>query len=167
VTFSFKLDCGASARFPAALSALVPTATLTLSAGFRAVPPAPGCGYGGFSRGVHYFGGEATLKTGSSFLGVEARVNGRALLGLVCADDQWRSSPVRTGVSVLVTGTLFVWGQANPRAFYVEPSSGGVCGQQQTGAILPPGTGFDAGVVRGEADALSYNMIETGWGSCF
>jgi hypothetical protein len=167
VTFAFKLDCGASSRFPAALSALVPTASLTISAGFRAVPRAPWCGYGGFSRGVHYFGGVATLKTGNSILGVEARVTGRALLGLVCADDQWQSSPVRAGVSVLVTGTLFVGGVSTPRSYYVEPSSSGVCGQQQTGAVLPPGTGFDAGAVRGEADGLSYNMIETGWGSCF
>ena len=79
----------------------------------------------------------------------------------ICSDSQAQRSPALVGVALLVTGEVRLAGVTTPQAFYLEPSSAGVCGQRQTGAILPDGTGFDA------SDGFSYNLIDSGMGRCF
>ena len=162
VTFEFRLDCGALARLPSAISNIVPTAVLTMSAGFDSLPAASGCRGGGFSRGVHYMSGSASVSAGNKWLGIAARAQGKVLVGLVCADNQAQGSSVLVGASIIVTGTLYVAGVSAQRAFYVEPSSGGgSCGSWQSGAVLPDGKAFNG------ADGLSYNLYNSNLGVCF
>ncbi len=158
ITYDLSLSC--IPRFPSKVAKLAPSVSLTVSIGFERVTGRY-CNVGGFSRGVHFASGVASINAGNWALGFAGSVQGKILLGLVCSDDQGQSSPARVGVSLLVTGELRIAGVTTPQAYYLEPSSAGVCGQRQTGSILPDGTGFDA------SDGLSYNLIDSGVGRCF
>lgn len=106
--------------------------------------------------------GEASVSAGNRWLGISARVQGRLLVGLVCADNQRQGGTVLAGATLAVTGTLYVAGVSAQRAFYVEPASGGGgCGAWQSGSILPDGAAFSA------ADGFTYNMFDTGIGKCY
>lgn len=159
MTYEFRLNC--IPGFNTNVARMAPTLTVTVSAGFGQVPRARGCSSGGFARGVPYLAGEAAISVGSSSLGFAGSVKGKILVGLVCGDGQAQGSPARVGVALLLTGTLNAGSASTQKAYYLEPSSAGVCGQRQTGAILPDGTGFDS------QDSLSYNLIDSSVGSCF
>jgi hypothetical protein len=131
-----------------------------MTAGFDQISRSWGCGFGGFSSGVHFISGVASINVGTRNFGFTGWVLGKILVGLVCGDDQKQHDPVRVGIAFLVAGNLKVGSASTPLAFLIEPSSVGVCGQPQSGAILPEGTGFDA------SDGLSYNLIDTGGGRC-
>jgi hypothetical protein len=89
------------------------SAALTFTAGFQRLPPAHGCNSGGFSRGVPYFSGEASISVGGSLLYFRGSLRGKVLLGLMCTDRQSRGSPIQVGVSVVASGTLKIPGYAS------------------------------------------------------
>ncbi len=83
------------------------------------------------------------------------------LLGLVCGDSQSYGAPIEAGVSVVLAGTLRVFGVSTARTYYVAPSGTNVCGYGLSSQVLPYGVGFDAD------DGASYHQFSTDLGFCF
>jgi hypothetical protein len=138
------------------------TVTLTIGAGFKRLPGDRRCPYSGFSRGVPFFYGDASLFIGTSSLNFQGTLSGRLLLGVVCSDAQYRGSSVQAGISLVLYGKLQIpWVGATDMTYYIEPSAPGVCGQYLSSPILPAGTGLDT------SDGVSYNLINTNIGTCY
>ncbi len=166
MTIKFKLDCGIASKFSKKLDSIMPTAELTIYAGFEPIVPAWDCNSFSFPSGTFTVGGWGKVSAGNSKLGLSMGLYGNAFIGLICDENYQRrgrtSKTVRVGFQVLVSGDVSVSGQTASKAFYLEPTPDSTCSQALKGnGILPDGTGYK------DSDGGMWNVVDTGYGTCY
>jgi hypothetical protein len=166
VTIKFKLDCGIASRFSKKLDSIMPTAELTVYAGFKPILPAWDCNSYNFPRGTFTVGGTGTVRAGDGKLGLRMDLIGNAFIGLICDQNYQRrdssSKTVLVGFQVLVSGSVSVAGQTTPKSFYLEPTPDATCSQSlKDNGILPDGTAFK------DSQGYMWNVFDSGYGTCY